>query len=132
MRCEAPICKQQGRSATSVWGSGMRSPDNVVGRTPWFAANALVGPVLAAMRPAPPRLLRLCCLCLLASLASVAAPRVSFSVVGADPGGWPQILSSMGFQPAAEPGQAGIVVLRQGAKGEAADYQARLDGGAFL
>ena len=121
----------------------MRSPDSVVGRTPWSAADALVGLVLAATDggsrgtradrgSAPQRRARLICLGLLSCLALTAAPRLSFSVVGADPGGWPLILSAMGFQPAAEPGHAGIVVLRQGAKGEAADYQGRLDGGAFL
>jgi hypothetical protein len=69
---------------------------------------------------------------MLASLALTAAPRISFTVAGPDPGAWPQILSSLGFQPAADAGQAGIVVLRQGAKGEAADYRSRVDGGAFL
>jgi hypothetical protein len=74
----------------------------------------------------------LCALGLLASLAAMAAPRLSFSVVGGDPGGWPQILSSLGFQPLAGAGEAGIIVLRQGAKGRAADYLAQADAGAFL
>ena len=80
----------------------------------------------------PDRLVRLCSLGVLAAVTSLAAPPISFSVVGAEPGSWPQILAAMGLQPAAEPGKAAIVVLRQGAKGEAADYQARLEAGAFL
>ncbi len=75
---------------------------------------------------------RLCGLGLLASLAAVAAPRLTFSLIGGDPGGWPQVLSSMGFQPAAGDAQAGIVVLLQGFKGQGADYLARADAGGFL
>jgi hypothetical protein len=62
----------------------------------------------------------------------MAAPRLSFSVVGGDPGGWSQVLSSLGFQPLAEGGRPGIIVLRQGAKGKAADWLAQVDAGAFL
>ena len=119
----------------------MRSLARVVGRSPWSAADAPVGRGLARTKggsrgtrsdqgSAP--LIRLCCLGLLASFALAAAPRVSFSVVGGDPGGWPQVLSSLGFQPQAEAGRAGVVVLRQGAKGQAADYLAQADAGAFL
>jgi len=70
----------------------------------------------------------------LSSLAAppLTAPPLTFSVVGGDSGGWPQILSSLAFQPQAGAGQPGILVLRQGAKGQAAEYLAQADAGAFL
>ncbi len=69
---------------------------------------------------------------LLANLAATAAPRLTFSVAGGDPGGWPQILSALGFQAQAGAGQADIVVLTQGAKVTAAAALAQVDAGGFL
>jgi hypothetical protein len=69
---------------------------------------------------------------LLAGLPCRAAPPLSFSVIGDEPGGWPRILSSLGFQPAAGARQPDIIVLRQGAQQQAADRLARAEAGAFL
>jgi hypothetical protein len=53
-----------------------------------------------------------------------------FSVVGEDAGGWPAILSSLGLQPQTAGGEAGVIVVRQGARG--AGVLARADAGAFI
>ncbi|HEV2445122.1 MAG TPA: hypothetical protein VGS58_04340, partial [Candidatus Sulfopaludibacter sp.] len=51
----------------------------------------------------------------LCGLSAVAAP-AGFTVLAADPGPWPEILTSVGFRPAAAR-DAGIFVLRAGATG---------------
>ena len=84
------------------------------------------------MRSPANRLAALGCLALAASAAAIAAPRVFFSVIGGEPGGWPQVLSSLGLQPQAAGARADVMVLRPGAKGQAADYLAQADAGAIL
>ncbi len=63
---------------------------------------------------------------------AAAGPRLSFSVVGGDGGGWPQVLSAVGFQAAAADRRPDIIVVRGDAKEQAADYLAQTDAGAFL
>jgi hypothetical protein len=65
-------------------------------------------------------LLPACLSILIATAASVAPPpdaaalTTGFAVLAADPGSWPQIFSSVGFQPRSE-ASAGILILRPGA-----------------
>lgn len=65
-------------------------------------------------------LLPVCLSVLTAAAATVTPPSspasltTGFAVLAADPGSWPQILSSVGFQPQPE-GSAGILILRPGA-----------------
>lgn len=54
----------------------------------------------------------------------------TFSVLATDPGPWPQILSSIGFQPEAA-ADAGILVVRPGASAPA-HLMERVEQGAFL
>ncbi|HVX66643.1 MAG TPA: hypothetical protein VHA11_08580 [Bryobacteraceae bacterium] len=53
-----------------------------------------------------------------------------FSVSGGEPGSWPAVLSSLGFQAQAPGQEAGILVLRPGARETAA--LARAEAGAFV
>ena len=64
--------------------------------------------------------------------AGAGAQPLWFSVAGEEAGGWPQILSSIGLQPRAGASGAGVLVLRQGAKGQATSYLAQVDTGTFL
>src|SRR5579864_5050040 len=67
---------------------------------------------------------------LLLAVSLFAAPLPYFSVLSDDPGAWPAILSSIGFQrqPA---GVSRIFVARAGAPASA-EWKARLDHGAVL
>lgn len=62
---------------------------------------------------------------------SWAASPVNFGVVGKDPGPWPQILGSVGFQPGAA-GNAGVFVVRAGEPARTADWLPRVASGAYL
>ena len=68
---------------------------------------------------------------LLASLLLAAAPPPTFHVLGDDPGPWPKILSSAGFQPI-RGGAAGIVVLRRGSDKAGERWRERVEKGMFL
>src|SRR5579863_5543664 len=58
------------------------------------------------------------------------SPAIGFAVLGDDPGPWPQILSSVGFQPQTA-AAADIVVLRPGAPA-VSQLTERVDQGAFV
>jgi len=58
-----------------------------------------------------------------------AALTTSFAVLDADPGSWPQILSSIGFQPQPE-ASAGILILRSGSLAPA-HLTERIESGAI-
>jgi hypothetical protein len=60
-----------------------------------------------------------------------ATPRFSFHVLGNEPGGWGEMLSSVGLTSAA-PATASIFVAPQGTDEPAADWKARVDQGAIL
>ena len=60
-----------------------------------------------------------------------AAPRYFFHVMEGDAGGWPEILSSIGLTSAA-PGAAQIFIAPHGTGAPAAEWTARVDGGAML
>jgi len=62
---------------------------------------------------------------------SWAATPANFGVVGKDPGPWPQILGSVGFQPGAA-GNVGVFVVRAGEPARAADWLPRVASGAYL
>ena len=64
--------------------------------------------------------------------ASAAAKPLFFQVVGAEPGSWSEILSSIGFQPQAAGGRAEVCVLRAGAALPAEHWLARAASGAFV
>jgi hypothetical protein len=59
-----------------------------------------------------------------------AAPAPTFAILADQPGAWPQILSCVGFRPAAA-AQAGIFVVRANAPA-IADWPARVEKGAVL
>jgi hypothetical protein len=68
-------------------------------------------------------------LCLALAVAGAAAAQpLGYTVAGQDPGGWSQILSSIGLQA----GGNGVLVLREGARGQAATYLAQVEAGTFL
>jgi hypothetical protein len=62
--------------------------------------------------------------------APAAAGPTTFSVLAAEGGAWPEILTSVGFR-AAPANKAGIFVLRPGSAGSA-EWPARVESGAFL
>lgn len=80
---------------------------------------------------APGLPLRVSALTLLAAaLPSLAAP-LKFRVVGHEPGAWPEILSSVGFEPG-DDASAEVFVIRAGTPGPASFWRTRLARGAFL
>ncbi|MGC9968961.1 MAG: hypothetical protein ABSE56_00080 [Bryobacteraceae bacterium] len=68
----------------------------------------------------------------LALTATAAARPLFFQVLGPEPGSWPEILSSVGFQPQTAGGPADVCVLRAGAAGPAEPWLARAASGAFV
>jgi hypothetical protein len=64
--------------------------------------------------------------------ALAAPPAVYYHVSGRSPGSWPGILGSVALQPQPAGAEAGVIVLRAGAKGAAPALLARVNGGAFL
>jgi hypothetical protein len=69
-------------------------------------------------------------LVLACALSAAAAEMPYFSVLSDDPGAWPEILSSIGFQ-AKPAGLAHVFVARSGAPGSS-EWAARVEGGAVL
>ncbi len=63
-------------------------------------------------------------------LSLTSAFLLAFNVLGDDPGPWPRILSSVGFQPTGATGSP-IFVVRSGTPGRA-DWAARVEKGAYL
>lgn len=55
----------------------------------------------------------------------------TYHVLGDDPGPWPKILGSAGFQPI-RGGAAGVVVIRRGSETHAEEWRARVEQGMFL
>jgi hypothetical protein len=60
-----------------------------------------------------------------------AAPRFSFHVIGDDPGGWPELLSSMGLTRGAG-GGASVIVAPHGTDLPYAEWSARVEQGVIL
>ena len=71
-------------------------------------------------------------LLLLALSATLFARPIFFQISGADQGSWPDILSSVGFQPQTAGDPPGISVLRAGAAGPAEPWLVRAASGAFV
>jgi hypothetical protein len=71
-------------------------------------------------------------LLLLALSATLFARPILFQISGADQGSWPDILSSVGFQPQTAGDPPGISVLRAGAAGPAEPWLVRAASGAFV
>jgi hypothetical protein len=69
---------------------------------------------------------------LLAFPATLFARPIFFQISGADRGSWPDILSSVGFQPQTAGDPPGISVLRAGAAGPAEPWLVRAASGAFV
>ena len=69
---------------------------------------------------------------LLAFPATLFARPIFFQISGADQGSWPDILSSVGFQPQTAGDPPGISVLRAGAAGPAEPWLVRAASGAFV
>jgi hypothetical protein len=69
---------------------------------------------------------------LLAFSTTLFARPIFFQILGADQGSWPDILSSVGFQPQTAGSPPGISVLRAGAAGPAEPWLVRAASGAFL
>ncbi len=69
-------------------------------------------------------------ICLALAAPLLAAP-LKFRVVGREPGSWPEVLSSVGFQPGDE-ASADIFVIRAGTSGAGPAWLERLERGAFL
>src|SRR4249920_162658 len=69
----------------------------------------------------------ICALCLQAQ----AAPRFSFHVIRDDPGGWPELLSSMGLTSGAG-GGASVIVAPHGTDLPYAEWSARVEHGVIL
>jgi len=74
-----------------------------------------------------------CALC----LHSQAAPRFSFHVIGDDPGGWPELLSSMGLTNGAgltsgPSGETNVIVAPHGTDLPYAEWAARVERGVIL
>ncbi|MGO9096939.1 MAG: hypothetical protein ACLQGV_17165 [Bryobacteraceae bacterium] len=69
---------------------------------------------------------------LVAFSATLFARPIFFQISGADPGSWPDILSSVGFQPQTAGAPPGISVLRAGAAGPAEPWLVRAASGAFI
>jgi hypothetical protein len=70
-------------------------------------------------------------LSLLLSSACIGSVPPTYHVLGEDPGAWPKILSSVGFQPI-RGGAAGIVVLRRGSDRAGDRWRERVENGMFL
>jgi hypothetical protein len=64
------------------------------------------------------------------ALAGKAEPS-SLRTIGSDPGSWPRILGSVGFE-AGTPDTTRIFIVRPGQAAPAGDWRARVEGGAFL
>lgn len=78
---------------------------------------------------------RLAAVTLIAACLLVAGPEPAlfFHVPDEEPGSWPEIFRSVGFEPLPPSGGAAkILVLREGAPAGGADWPARVDAGAFL
>ena len=69
---------------------------------------------------------------LLVFSATLFARPIFFQISGADRGSWPDILSSVGFQPQTAGDPPGIWVLRAGAAGPAEPWLVRAASGAFV
>ena len=67
----------------------------------------------------------------LLALGMQASVPPTYHVLGDDPGPWPKILSSVGFQPI-RGGAAGIVVLRRGSDRAGERWRERVEKGMFL
>src|SRR6185295_1133706 len=72
----------------------------------------------------------LCIVCALC-LPVQSAPRFSFHVVGDDPGGWPELLSSMGLT-SGTGGGASVIVAPHGTDLPFAEWSARVEHGVVL
>ncbi len=68
--------------------------------------------------------------CIACGIAMASVPP-TYHVLGDDPGPWPKILASAGFQPI-HGGAAGIVVLRRGSERAGAQWRDRVEKGMFL
>ena len=68
-----------------------------------------------------------CALC----LPLQSAPRFSFHIMGADPGGWPELLSSIGLTRGSGSG-AGVIVAPHGTDLPYAEWSARVEHGVIL
>src|ERR1700732_1980698 len=69
----------------------------------------------------------ICALCLQVE----AAPRLSFHVIGEDPGGWPELLSSIGLT-SGSGGGATVIVAPHGTDLSYAEWSARGEQGVIL
>ncbi len=69
--------------------------------------------------------------CFIGPTVFAAIPPPTYHVLGDDPGAWPKIFASAGFQPI-RGGAAGVVVLRRGSERSGAAWRERVEKGMFL